>query len=205
MRRTRRTRRDPPAASALRRAETRDLASSPTQQRNGARAHRILPEGKQRRVRQTATKEQGNKTKLTELRRALIVKTGMLPLDFLTAVYRDDLWSNYERVPTPDGRSWYWIPAKDAVKIKVDLDQRIRCAADAAPYMHRKMPQGIEVDDRHGKLVTAEQLKTLPEKDLLLLTAVFERLDKTDAPASLKGAALRGARTFTQDGEEIRP
>lgn len=186
-----------PSASSAQR--TRERTKRDLGVRGGRR--RILPGGgKERRIK----KREGSKTRITNLQRAVVAKTGMLPLDFLTAVYRDELYTEYERKVTHEG-AVYFVPTPKATKVKVTLDQRIRCAADAAPYVHRKMPQGIEVNDKQEKIITHQQLRQLPKKDLALLFTVFERMDAHQLPASLKGAAIVGAKTYTQDGEEIKP
>ena len=147
----------------------------------------------------------GSRTFLTNLRRSIIAKTGMLPLDFLTAVYRDELWSAYEQQVAADGSSIYYVPTKTAKRIVVTLDQRISAAGTAAPYVHRKMPQGIEVSDKGSKQLLATSLRGLPTKELLLLSSLLDKLDATRAPPALKGAVIVGARTYTQAGEEIKP
>ena len=129
----------------------------------------------------------------------------MLPLDFLTAVYRDELYDEYERKSTADGRAFYFVPTKSAKRIVVSLEQRISAAQHAAPYIHRKMPQGIEVEDVTVKRATAAQLAKLPQKDLLLLSSVLDKLEDQGAPPSLAAAAIQGAKTYTQEGEEIDP
>lgn len=189
-------------------------SSSPeTEARNAVRRRAKTPrtkrEWKQRKKELLRSNRRApvDRAQLTTLRRRLILRTGMLPLDFLTAVYRDELYDSYERELAEDGKTWYFIPSTRAVKVPVTLDQRIRAAEGAMPYMHKRLPQGIEVQDKTEKASLAAMLKEMSPSDLARIESVFEKLDRMGRrlPASLKGAVIVGARTYDQNGKELEP
>ena len=115
-------------------------------------------------------------TALTLLKLQLISRTGMLPLDFMTAVYRDQLYDDYVERLLEDGKTKYYEPAPKAKKITVTLDQRISCAAHAAAYIHKKMPVGIEVKDRNTANLHSQRLSGMSVGDLSQLLQFIDSL-----------------------------
>lgn len=128
---------------------------------------------------------------MTVRKAAILSRTGMLPLDFMVAVYRDQLYEDYIRNQTPDGRVTYWTPAPGARKLRVELNQRLSAATSAAPYMHKKMPVGIEVGNRSTTLITAEALRGISSDELSNLLTLMDRLGV--------GAEFEGHKALTFD------
>lgn len=123
----------------------------------------------------------------------LQVRTGMAPLDFLFAVFRDELYDRYNPVTTTDRKITLFRKARGAKKIFVALPQRLQAAMAAAQYVHRKMPIGVEsVGDRPLVLIQAEQLSTLGSGELKTLLGIVEKLGLDKVPKDI-----------TQDGELI--
>jgi hypothetical protein len=129
----------------------------------------------------------GSKTTVSDAKRLFLAQTGQTPLEFLTAVYRDQLYSEYdvECVDEKKGTYRVWPKldpitgelAKGVTKINVELGQRIAAATAAAPYVHRKMPIGI--DGGEGKplaFVSADRLAELSDAELAKLLDVLGRL-----------------------------
>ena len=129
----------------------------------------------------------GSKATVSDAKRLFLAQTGQTPLEFLTAVYRDQLYSEYdvEEVDAKKGLFRVWPKldpvtgdlAKGVVKISVELGQRISAATAAAPYVHRKMPIGI--DGGEGKplaFVSADRLAELSDAELAKLLDVLGRL-----------------------------
>lgn len=110
-----------------------------------------------------------------------INETGMTPLDFLTAVYRDELYTKFDKHLGGDGHSFYFTKAKGARRIPASLQQRLTAAANAAVYVHRRMPVGVEVSDPSGKLITADQLSKLSDKEITALLTIMTKLNITPA------------------------
>lgn len=194
---------DTPSAEsgAAAREDLRRRVNSPLP-RGDKRRYRMRGKGR-RRTEKIISRREGSKTHLTNLRRAVIAKTGMLPLDFLTAVYRDELYDRYEQLVADDGKTIYFAPTKHARRIPVDLDQRLSAATSAAPYVHRKMPQGVEIADKGERAMLAQMLRALPPRDLEHLGKLLDKIETKRLPPSLKGAVIAGARTMTQDGDPV--
>jgi hypothetical protein len=110
----------------------------------------------------------------------------MMPLDFLVAVYRDELYTAYERHVLPDGKTAFFVKAPRAKKITVELNQRITCASNAASYLHKKMPVGIEVPQGGETSVTAGALASLPQKSLAML---LNLIDQVEQASVIEGSA----------------
>ena len=121
-------------------------------------------------------------TALTVLKLQLISRTGMLPLDFMTAVYRDELYDNYVERLLEEGKTKYFEPAPEAKKIIVTLDQRISCAAHAAAYIHKKMPVGIEMKDRNTANLHSSRLAGM---SVQRLTELLEFMDSLGVAADI--------------------
>lgn len=131
-----------------------------------------------------AGRGEGVKNKLTEHKLRLMATTGMTPLEFLTAVYRDQLWDDYDvRVIDEKRMLVELLPKRDeegelvARKVPLKIEHRIAAATSAAPYVHRKMPIGI--DGGEGKpiaIVTAEKLAAMSDEELETMFKLLERL-----------------------------
>jgi hypothetical protein len=115
----------------------------------------------------------------------LMATTGMTPLEFLTAVYRDQLYQDYDVEVVDEAKGLaQFFPKVDPVtgelatsKVELKIEQRIAAATSAAPYVHRKKPIGI--DGGEGKplaIVTADKLATLSDGELDKLLTVFGKL-----------------------------
>lgn len=116
----------------------------------------------------------------------------MMPLDFMTAVYRDQLYSDYDQHVAEDGVTLYFTPKADAEKIEVTLQQRIICATNAAPYVHKKQPVGIELGDKGRRIITADAIAKMSNEqienllglmDMLGLTPEFEGFETPSTPS----------------------
>lgn len=118
----------------------------------------------------------GSKHKVTEEKIEIIARTGMMPLDFLTAVYRDELYDRYITEMLPDGRTQVFKPDPKALRIRCKLPQRIQAATSAAAYVHKKMPVGIEVSDKNQRLATAQRLALLSQQQLDALVQVLDQI-----------------------------
>ena len=114
--------------------------------------------------------------RVSDMKRRMLAKSGMTPLDFLTAVYRDELYDDYE--PTqftevadekilPYAR--VWKPTDTARRVKVNLDQRIVAANQAAPYFHSKRPVQLNLGNAGNVTpasMTDEQMDALTTEEL---------------------------------------
>lgn len=127
----------------------------------------------------------GSRSKITDAKLRFLAQTGQTPLEFLTAVYRDQLYDEYEVEVIDAKRNVVHVyPKLDPItgdvaaeKVKVDLGQRIQAATSAAPYVHRKKPIGI--DGGEGKpiaMVSAAQLAQLSDDELDKLLSVLGKL-----------------------------
>ena len=95
----------------------------------------------------------GAKSVVSEAKLKFLAVTGQTPLDFLSAVYRDQLYSEYdvEVVDEKRGLSRCYPKthpvsgALDCAKLKVSMDQRIQAATAALPYVHQKLPSVVGV------------------------------------------------------------
>lgn len=97
-----------------------------------------------------------------------IAAEGFTPLEFLMAVIRKDEQALSE------------MNCDEQTIGALDMEVRTRCAVAAAPYLHRKMPVGI--DNGHGGPVglatySAAELAKLPEEELEHLLAVVKKLE----------------------------
>jgi hypothetical protein len=130
-------------------------------------------------------RQPGLKNKLTALKLRLMASTGMTPLEFLTAVYRDQLYDDYDVNVIDEKRMVVELLPKcdpktgelTAKKVELKIEHRIAAATSAAPYVHRKMPIGI--DGGEGKplaVVTADKLATMTNAELDSMFAVLDRL-----------------------------
>jgi hypothetical protein len=139
----------------------------------------------------------GARSAITAHKLRLMATTGMTPLEFLTAVYRDQLYQEYdvEIVDEAKGLAQFY-PKMDPVtgelataKVELKIEQRIAAATSAAPYVHRKKPIGI--DGGEGKpltVVTADRLAQLSNAELDNLLQVFGKLG---VGAEFEGGAQR--------------
>ena len=135
----------------------------------------------------------GAKDKLTEHKHQLIASSGMTPVEFLTFVYRDQLYDKYVEKLSTDSKTTYFERAPDAKKIDVTMNQRISCAMGAAPYIHKKMPIGIEVKDKNTAIISTEKLRAMSEKDLGVLLDFMDRFGlSVDLASTAEVPALPG-------------
>jgi hypothetical protein len=118
----------------------------------------------------------GKKSRITEAKIEVIARTGMMPLDFMTAVYRDELYDRYVTEMLADGRTQVYRPAPGAKRIKCNVPQRLTAARDAAVYVHKRQPVGIEVSDKNQRLVVAQRLAELPLEQLEALAAILDHV-----------------------------
>lgn len=118
----------------------------------------------------------GVKAIITEAKIRVMARTGMLPLDFLTAVYRNQLYEDYEERMAEDGKTIYFTPKKGAKRIHCEIMPRLAAASTAAPYIHKKMPVGIEMGNRNAAIITAEKLRGLTNQQLEVFLELLGRL-----------------------------
>lgn len=129
----------------------------------------------------------GSASVLSDAKRKWLTQTGQTPLDFLTAVYRNQLYEDYEVEVIDEKKGLVRLyPRLDPVTgaiavnnkhIPVEIERRIAAATAAAPYVHRKMPIGI--DGGEGKplaFVSADQLAKLSDGELAKLLEIMGRL-----------------------------
>lgn len=149
----------------------------------------------------------GSKSSITEAKRKFISSTGQTPLDFLTAVYRNELYDEYEVEAVDPKRGVYHVyPKLDPItgevvakKLTVDLQQRIQAATSAAPYVHRKKPIGIDGGEggKPVSFVSAAQLAQLSDEELDKLLLV---LGKLNVAGEFEGAGV--ATPGLEDGDD---
>jgi hypothetical protein len=126
----------------------------------------------------------GSKNYLTEHQLRIMATTGMTPMEFLTAVYRDQLYTDYDIRVIDEKRALAEVMPKRnpetgevCPKVPLKIEHRIAAATSAAPYVHRKMPIGI--DGGEGKplaVVTADKLAQMSNQELDQLFAILGRL-----------------------------
>ncbi len=114
--------------------------------------------------------------KISDMKRRMLAKSGMTPLDFLTAVYRDELYDDYEPhqfTEVADDKllpyARVWKPTDNARRVKVNLDQRIVAANQAAPYFHSKRPVQLNLGNAGNVTpasMTQEQMSALTTEEL---------------------------------------
>lgn len=128
----------------------------------------------------------GVKSVMTDAKIRYLSLEGQTPLEFLTAVYRDQLYDEYETETLDVKKGLARVfPKIDPItgdvianKIDVRLEQRIAAATSAAPYVHRKKP--IAIDGGEGKpvsFISAAQLATLSDEELDKLLSVLAKLN----------------------------
>ena len=108
----------------------------------------------------------GSKNKQDVLKNQIISSTGMTPLEFLTFAYRNQLYAEYIEELASDGKTVLFKPKPSAAKIEVPLQLRASCAQSAAPYVHKKMPIGVEVKERNAAYLSTEKLRSMSSKQL---------------------------------------
>lgn len=122
----------------------------------------------------------------------IMARTGMMPIDFMTAVYRDQLYEDYEQRVAEDGRTLYYVPKPGAERIRVDVNTRLAAAVSAARYVHRPMPVGIEVGGRNEVGLTLERLRALSGEEL---DGALRLLDKLGVGVTVTDGLAPGATT----------
>lgn len=127
------------------------------------------------------------RTVLQAAKLRIMARTGMMPLDFMTAVYRNELYEEYDQRVAEDGRTLYFTPRTESVKIEVPVQMRLAAAAYAAPYVHRKMPVGLELQGRNAMGLTAERLRELSGQEL---TEMLRLMDKLGVAVDVSGASM---------------
>lgn len=137
----------------------------------------------------------GSKNSLNALKLRLMATTGMTPLEFLTAVYRDQLYDDYDVNVVDEKRMIVELLPKCneagelvAKKVPLKIEHRIAAATSAAPYVHRKMPIGI--DGGEGKplaVVTADKLAQMSDAELDQMFTVLDRLGIAGHATQLEG------------------
>lgn len=144
-----------------------------------------------------------NLQKVADMKRRILAKSGMTPLDFLTAVYRDELYDDYEPVqivevmdPKLLPYARIWKPTEAARRVRLSTDQRIAAANMAAPFFHSKRPVQVNVGnagDVRPHSMTKEQMENMTDEELSLVIKAGEVLgalprgDVTVARATLAG------------------
>lgn len=116
----------------------------------------------------------------------IMARTGMLPLDFMTAVYRNALYEDYDQQVAEDGRTLYFTPKPGAERVLCGLETRLSAAIACAHYVHKRMPVGIELGERGAVGLTAERLKRLSSQEL---DEMMRILDKIGVDLTLGAAA----------------
>lgn len=146
----------------------------------------------------------GTPNAITKYKVDLFQRTGMMPLDFLFAVFRDELYDDYDVQASTDGRQKLFTPKRNtkgdicAKKLMVTLEQRLSAASTAAPYVHRKMPVGIEgTPGKPIALIHAESLKKLDDKQL---DSLMNLLAMLGIPEQFEG---HGPITFDENGKQV--
>lgn len=125
-------------------------------------------------------RQAGVKSQLREWKQRYVYDSGMTPVDFLVAVYRNELYTKFDKHLGADGRSFVFTPAKGAKHVPADLSTRVTAASQAAVYLHRRMP--IAIDGGEGKpitLATANELARMPEAELQKLAHMLETVAGT--------------------------
>lgn len=107
--------------------------------------------------------------------RTLISTSGMTPLEFLTFAYRNQLFDKYVEKLADDGRTVVYEPDPKAKQIDVPLQLRVTCAQGAAPYVHKKMPVGIEVKEKNAAVISTDKLRSMKTEDLGKLLDFMDR------------------------------
>lgn len=115
---------------------------------------------------------------LTTLSKKMFLDSGMMPLDFFVAVYRDELYSEYARKMCDKGRTVYYERTAKAQKLEVSLNQRLIAAAHAAPYLHKKQPIAIEPVLPGAAAYDERALRALPNESLATLLGILDQVDR---------------------------
>lgn len=127
----------------------------------------------------------GAKSTISQAKIKMLAIHGQTPLEFLTAVYRNQLYSDYDVEVVDEAKGLARVYPKldpitgalDCQHIPVEIERRIAAATAAAPYVHRKRPIGI--DGGEGKpltFVSADQLSKLSDDELGKLLEVMSKL-----------------------------
>lgn len=180
----------PPAARKAAKPRTpKQVAQSPFN--DPAKARAAGAKGK-------AGRREGSKNVVSEAKIRFLAQTGQTPLEFLTAVFRNQLYSEYEVEVIDEKRGLAKCHPKlhpvtgelDCEHIPVELEKRIAAATAAAPYVHRKMPIGIDggAEGKPIALVSADRLAELSDEQLAKLLEVLGTLG---IGAEFAGAAPR--------------
>lgn len=146
------------------------------------------------------TRRKRSPNKITEAKLRVFHRTGMMPLDFMMAVMRDEVFTQYERHITTDGDTFFFVPALRSEHIPVSISARLSAAMSAAPYCHRKKPIGIEDVNRKTAMITADQLSKLEPKEL---DALLKIVDKLGVAAEFEGHAIPEQKFTAEHYEQI--
>lgn len=140
-------------------------------------------------LQERATSEGATKTALSKARVKYMELTGQTPLEFLTAVYRNQLYTEYQTMIVDQARGLSRAEPKQDEAGNIIADQihcpatmRMAAAIAAAPYVHRKQPIGI--DGGEGKPLipyNSEALKTLTDSELDAALALTAKLNGEEA------------------------
>jgi len=146
---------------------------------------------------------------LSTAQRLLIFRTGLSPLEFLCFVYRDYLFEDYEPGHLYEGSGLPpWIPKPDAKKIDVTIDQRIQAAVTAAPYLHSKMPIGIQRIDAPPVMLDQAKLASLPPAELDALLNMFAKLGVSEDIREIMPVGdenvVEGEHEIVEEGRQAR-
>lgn len=158
------------------------------QARKEARPRRVGHRFKKGKSGNPKGRPKGKKSRITEAKIEIIARTGMMPIDFMTAVYRDELYDEYVTELLADGRTQVFRPAPKAKRIKCKVSERLSAARDAAPYVHRRQPVGIEVSDKNARLIAAQKLAELPTDKLELLLTMLDQIAPPEQEPLLIGS-----------------
>ena len=117
----------------------------------------------------------GSQNALTKIKYQIISSTGMTPLEFLTFAYRDQLYEKYIEELASDGKTVIFRPDPKASKINVPLQLRATCALGAAPYVHKKMPVGVEIKERNSAYLSTERMRSMSTEELEQFLSFMDR------------------------------
>ena len=127
-----------------------------------------------------AGRPKGSPNALSLLKHQVISSSGMTPLEFLTFAYRNQLYKDYVEELAADGKTVVFRPAPGPngkpEKLDVPLQLRASCAQAAAPYVHKKMPVGIEVKEKNAAIISTEKLRSMPTAELARFLDFMDKL-----------------------------
>lgn len=121
----------------------------------------------------------GSKKGITIAQRKFLASTGLTPMQFLSFVYRNELYSDYQfkRLRTATGDVLVApLPKPGARRIPCDLNHRLSAAAHISPYVHKKMPVAIEGSASPFPTVSPDRLANLSEAELNALLIIMDKL-----------------------------